>query len=449
MKFNYLIVILLTLCCTLSLTSCGEELGGPNNSYTEDNEDPEDPEDPEEPEDPSEPEDPEEPSEPEEEPDPTDLSQLGKLYPLRDYIDREALPDFRLGAAVAVTEFNNKGNLYTVAAENFDQVVATYHMKHASVVGNSGSMDFTNVDKFVETCDDAGLEIFGHAFCWHISNNTTYLNSLITAAKATTTDTAKQAIAVDTAVTGAMEEWVKAMIEHTPNVKAWDVVNEPISDTSPYGYRTGEGNEGDGNFYWIDYMGDDYGRDIIGFARKYGGDDMLLFVNDYGLQWTHTNYGKLYSIIDLIEYWEEDGVTYVDGIATQMHLSYSTEESSQTYTKKGVTEMLEILATTDKLIKISELDVRLTDASGSIIKSTNITDEQHQMLADFYHFILKSYFEIIPVEQQYSVTHWTIVDPSTSASWRAGEPVGLWNESYSRKATYAGYVCGMLQLDEE
>ncbi len=434
MKYRYLVILLLFTYSTLSLVSCGEEIGGPN---TQQNEEPE-----------PEPE-PDLPSgEFADSPNPDDLAELDNLYVLRDYVNTKSYPDFMLGAAASILDFNNKEMIYTLVTKNFDQVVATYHMKHEAVVKSTGDMDFTNVDKFVNLCDAADVEIYGHTLCWYRSNNTTYLNSVIDAAKATTSNTADQAVAVDTAVTNAMEEWVQAMVQHTPNVKAWDVVNEAISDSSPYELRRGDGSTpSGGNFYWVDYMGDDYVRDVVYFARKHGGNDLKLFINDYGLEWKHINHAKLYSLIDLIEYWESDGITVIDGIGTQMHLNYSIVEGTQNYYKNEVKMMFEIMATTDKLIKISELDITLLDANGNYISAESATEEQHLMLADYYEYIIECYFDILSPDQYYGITHWSIVDAAENEEYRWG-PVGLWNLDYERKPEYAGFVKGLYNMWE-
>lgn len=64
-------------------------------------------------------------------------------------------------------------------------------------------------------------------------------------------------------------------------------------------------------------------------------------------------------------------------------------------------------------------------------------------MSEYYKFIVKKYFEIIPVAQQYGITQWCITDSPTGSGWRGGEPVGLWDANYNRKHTYAGFADGL------
>ncbi len=240
-------------------------------------------------------------------------------------------------------------------------------------------------------------------------------------------------------ITGAMDAWVKAMMEHTSYVKAWDVINEAIQDEDPTKLRNGEDNETTGdNFYWSDYMGDTYVRDIVKMARTYGGDDLVLFANDYGLEYSDA---KLEALIDWIAYWEEDGTTKIDGIGTQMHTSCSVDATEQAKIEEGVVNMFTKLAATGKLIKISELDITVKGVDGTELTTADMTFETNILLANFYEFVISKYFELIPAAQQYGINHWTVIN--NKAGWRAGLPAGLWASSYERTIPYAGYVNGL------
>ncbi len=248
------------------------------------------------------------------------------------------------------------------------------------------------------------------------------------------------------AVTAAMQEWVSEMISHTKGkVKAWDVVNEAIDDANPTSLRTGVGSEDSENFYWQDYMGENYVRDIVRMAREAAGDEeLLLFINDYGLEFAHDSNAKCDALIDWIAQWESDGETKIDGIGTQMHVSLSLDDGYQALQEAAVVAMFEKLAATGKLIRISELDMRIALGDDEYQMITNTSEEQHKLMSEYYEFIVSKYFEIIPEAQQYGVTHWSPVDASDDAyAWCSGEPIGLWTTSYTRKHAYAGFVEGL------
>ena len=262
----------------------------------------------------------------------------------------------------------------------------------------------------------------------------------------------------------AMDRWIAGMMEATDGyVKAWDVVNEALS---------GGGNDGSGNyvlqnyennnisdpsnvssgvFYWQAFMGDlVYVRTAVASARKHfkgNADELKLFINDYNLESDWDDNKKVKSLVKWIEKWEADGVTKIDGIGTQMHISCFENASIQKNIENHVVNMFKIMAASGKLCRISELDmgyVRGSNRWGSALKTSQLTEEEHKKMADFYEFIVKKYFEIIPVEQQYGICQWCLTDAPNNSGWRGGEPVGIWTEKFkARKAAYIGFANGL------
>ena len=246
----------------------------------------------------------------------------------------------------------------------------------------------------------------------------------------------------------AMDKWIKGMMEACGGkVKAWDVVNEAISGgnaDSEGVYALQHDNGSSSDFFWQDYMGDlEYARQAIRLARKYGPSDLTLFINDYNLESDWDNNGKLKSLIKWIQRWEADGVTKVDGIGSQMHISCYMNAQTQASKKNGILNMLKLMAATGKKVRISELDMGMVDANGKDVPTSQMTEAMHQRMADLYEWIFKKYFEVVPVEQQWGICQWCATDSPSNSGWRADTPVGLWTLSYYRKHAYAGVARGM------
>lgn len=545
------------------------------------------------------------------------LEYLNQYDVLKNYVNRGENPNFKLGVAIAASDFLKKELVYGLAVSNFDEMTAGNAMKYASIVKDDGSVDFSQVTSFVQTAKEAGMTVYGHTLCWHSQQNKTYLEKLIAPtiipgeggdggrclvlknasalannydaqtwyqfdapladgqkyilkfmAKASsdfapeiylqsslggnqqypgsvsiigttwqeitfpitpsdalvdkvafnfgslageiyidnitlTADGSDENLIANSdfengtitgwtgwtpgkfekisedgegyawgqieempneekkkVLTNALEDWIKGMMaacKENPNieegesagatlVKAWDVVNEPMSDRYPSQLKSAA-TEGEENaaqsFYWQDYLGKEYAREVVKFARKYGGEDLKLFVNDYNLEAAYNNNAKCQGLIDMIAYWEADGVTIIDGIATQMHVSYSLNPEEQAKNEACVVKMFQLLATSGKLVKISELDMGILDESGTEIKTENVTLEQQKLMSDYYQFIISKYFEIIPQSQRYGITQWSPADSPVGSGWRAGLPIGLWNLNYDRKPTYAGFANGL------
>ena len=257
----------------------------------------------------------------------------------------------------------------------------------------------------------------------------------------------------------AMDKWIKGMMEACDGkVKAWDLVNEAISggdnDKDGYydlqhseGYNSGTWDVGGDAFYWQDHMGDlEYIRQACRLARKYGPEDIVLFINDYNLESDWDNNKKVKSLINWIKKWEADGVTKIDGIGTQMHISCFENNTHLNNIKKHITNMFQLMANSGKLVRVSEMDmgyVRGSDRWGKSAKTEELTEAEHKKMADFYEWIIKEYFRIIPPEQQWGICQWCTTDAPANSGWRGGEPVGIWDLNNYRKHVYAGFVRGL------
>lgn len=263
------------------------------------------------------------------------------------------------------------------------------------------------------------------------------------------------------ALTPALETWIDGMMEATDGyVTSWDVVNEALSGADKDGdgkYDLQSAKRGNvsaddakNNFYWQDYLGDiDYVRTAVAAARKsfaaHNGDPekLKLFINDYNLESDWDDNGKLRSLIKWIHDWEADGVTKIDGIASQMHISCYADPVKQESVKNHIVKMLELMKKSEKLCKISELDMGYVDAAGKDVTYDQMTEEQHKEMRDLYTFVLQKYFEIIPAAQQYGITQWCATDSPKDSGWRPGLATGLWDLKYLRKHTYAGFAVGL------
>lgn len=261
-------------------------------------------------------------------------------------------------------------------------------------------------------------------------------------------------------LTWAMDKWIGGMMQACGGyVTSWDVVNEALSGADMDGdgkydlqsATRGTVSEDDAknNFYWQDYLGDDdYVRTAVRLARKNfaenGGEgDLRLFINDYNLESDWDDNAKAKSLKAWIEEWESDGVTRIDGVGTQMHISCYADAATQKSKKDHIVKMFEILASTGKLVKISELDMGYIDANGQTVKTQDLTQEQAKEMSELYKFVIAAYFAKVPSAQQYGITNWCITDAPAESGWRGGEPVGLWDSNYNRKHTYAGYADGL------
>ena len=270
-------------------------------------------------------------------------------------------------------------------------------------------------------------------------------------------------------LTWAMNKWISGMMQATEGkVKAWDLINEAISGGGNvngfYALQTEATSEHNPqDFYWQDYFTPEmYGpivekaaRDAYAAVEGTNSEDLKLFINDYNLESDWDNNQKVKSLVYWIGVWEKKGKelgwnTKIDGIGSQMHISYYENEQTLESKKKAIQNMLKIMAETGKLVRISEIDMGYVDKDGKDVTTAQLEKlpieervAKEKAMAEHYKWIIEQYFKIVPVSQQYGICQWCLTDSPTDSGWRPGQPVGLWNLNYQRKPAYGGFADGL------
>ena len=224
-----------------------------------------------------------------------------------------------------------------------------------------------------------------------------------------------------------MQKWITACINHFKgDVHAWDVVTDPMAENRS-GVRTSSNSDDVPNkdapdvFFWSDFLGRDYALKAFQYAAA-ADPTALLFINDFNLE---SNSAKLDSLIAYVAELKSKGAK-IDGIGTQMHIS-----DPKTY--GPIREMFQKLANTGLLIKISGMDVKANVNGTGTLASIDIDFQ-----AAMYEYVIKTYLEVVPKNQQYGITIWGVNDGST---WI--QPVNdryffplPWNDNLERKPAY-------------
>lgn len=108
----------------------------------------------------------------------TKMKDVGVLN-TNEYTDNSAAlkdaADITTGVAIDFPDMVTNTNYSTVVKRDFDRVTFGNLMKHSSIVGNTGVMNFTNTDALVAAVGT--MDIFGHTLGWHSQQNATWLKS--------------------------------------------------------------------------------------------------------------------------------------------------------------------------------------------------------------------------------------------------------------------------------
>jgi endo-1,4-beta-xylanase len=199
-----------------------------------------------------------------------------------------------------------------------------------------------------------------------------------------------------------MREHIHTVVgRYKGRIKAWDVVNEALSDS---------GDEVLRNSLWLQIIGPDYIAKAFEYAHE-ADPDAILRYNDYGLE----NPAKRQKLITLIKSLQEQHVP-VHAIGSQAHVNVSTTFETM---DQALTEM----ASLGLPIHITELDVNSAargqrGTGADVAANADATEgglvrDADQRLADAYAGIFRAF-----LKHRASVKMVTFWGANDAVSWR-------------------------------
>ena len=236
----------------------------------------------------------------------------------------------------------------------------------------------------------------------------------------------------------AVNAWCEGVMKIAEGrIQAFDLIDEPIDTKAIMDNGMFDIKHATDKIFWQDILGSENYAPLTAHAARtsyeeYGGDpaELKLFISEKGLEETK----KLESLMYWINIWDNKGAK-IDGINAKLSLSYSEDPATQEANKATLNTLLDNLAATGKLIRLSNFDIKYVDAEGKTVTAKDITDAQRQQLADYYAYVIKQYMNKIPHDKQAGMCKGNMADTS--------DPVGLWSVNKSkdwvRTATYEAF----------
>ena len=242
----------------------------------------------------------------------------------------------------------------------------------------------------------------------------------------------------------AVNKWCDGLMEaNAGRITSFDLIDKPLDSKNEIVPGILDLKHSDSQIFWQDYLEDatHTGSELYGAVAskaaseafvKHGGnaEELKFFISETGLE----DQQRLESLKYWIKKWEDNGAK-IDGINAGLDLTYVENADNETV----VNTLLDNLAKTGKLIRLSNFDVKYQDADGNAVMADKITKEQRQKLADYHAFVIKAYMSKIPKELQAGLCKGNIFDLSNGS----GDPVGLWskatNGDWLRNATYEAF----------
>ena len=237
----------------------------------------------------------------------------------------------------------------------------------------------------------------------------------------------------------ALDAWCDGLMKiNEGRITSFDLIDEPLDAKAELENGMLDLKHSTDKIFWQDVLGsENYAPAVSRVAREnyeeYGGDPAQLrfFISETGLE----NQKRFESLKYWIGVWDNRGAK-IDGINAKLNLTYSENPQTQAATEASLNTLLENLASTGKLIRLSNFDIKYQDASGANVAAKDISEAQRQQLADFYGHVIKSYMNKIPHDKQAGICKGNLADTS--------DPVGLWSidsksKDWVRTATYKAF----------
>lgn len=228
----------------------------------------------------------------------------------------------------------------------------------------------------------------------------------------------------------AMFAYVDSVMQnYGDKVQAWNVASNLIEDLF-YTLKSSENMVADGEFYPNDYMDENWVADVCKEIHSKKADAKLFYSEENLL----ANAEKTEAAINYIKKWNEAGAK-IEGIDVKLDVPYSS--SSLAETEANIDNLLATLSAAGLQVRLSDMNVYLADANGTVVDQSKATFEDYKGMAKLYAYILNKAQDVLG-DKLYDVSFSTINQGTTG--------VGLW-KSFNRLPTYVGVVNGLQKTE--
>ena len=221
-------------------------------------------------------------------------------------------------------------------------------------------------------------------------------------------------------------------------IKSFDLIDEAIDTKALLENGMYDIKHSTDKIFWQDILGsENYAPAVSKAAREafeaYGGNpsELRFFISESGLDEPK----KIESLKYWINIWDANGAK-IDGINAKLNLSYSEDQATQQANVETLNQLLDNLAATGKMIRLSNFDIKYLNPDGVSVAAKDISADQRQKLADYYAYVIRTYMTKIPNDKQAGICKGNMADTS--------EPLGLWSvnkdsQDWERTAIYKAF----------
>lgn len=228
----------------------------------------------------------------------------------------------------------------------------------------------------------------------------------------------------------AMFAYVDSVMQnYGDKVQAWNVASNLIEDLF-YSLKSSENMGTTDEFYPNDYLDENWVADVCKEIHSKKADAKLFYSEENLL----TDAEKTEAAINYIKQWNEAGAQ-IEGIDVKLDVPYNS--SSVAEANANIDNLLATLKASGLEIRLSDMNVYLADANGTVADQSMATFEDYKGMAELYAYILNKAQDVLG-DKLYGVSFSTINQGTTG--------VGLWNH-FNRLPTYVGVVNGLQKTE--
>lgn len=228
----------------------------------------------------------------------------------------------------------------------------------------------------------------------------------------------------------AMFAYVDSVMQnYGDKVQAWNVASNLIEDLF-YSLKSSENMVATDEFYPNDYLDENWVADVCKEIHSKKADAKLFYSEENLLM----DAEKTEAAVNYIKQWNEAGAK-IEGIDAKLDVPYNS--SSLAETKANIDNLLATLKASGLEVRLSDMNVYLADASGTVADQSKATFEDYKGMAELYAYILNKAQDVLG-DKLYGVSFSTINQGATG--------VGLWS-NFNRLPTYVGVVNGLQKTE--
>lgn len=249
-----------------------------------------------------------------------------------------------IGTAVQSGPLESDPRYAGLVAAEFNMITPSWEMKFEPLVPRQGSYYFAAVDAIVAYAEQHDLAVRGHTLVWHQQMPEWFAEGDFTR---------EESIAV-------LRDYITTVVgRYRGRVFAWDVVNEALED--------------DGSLretIWLERIGPEYIELAFRFAHE-ADPGALLFYNDFSAEGLNPKSNAVY---ELVRGLQAKGVP-IHGVGLQMHIGLTNSPAPY-----EVEANMARLGELGLQVHITEMDVHLTEAAGSLDRRLERQAEMYRQM---------------------------------------------------------------------